>query len=100
MEVAMSLCEDKESEIYAILANSRKEMECQREQCEEVYKYMTPSLAIMQRIHGNSHPEVGSSYNNYGNFVLQELKEGGCERALDYYHKAREIFEKDSPEIH
>lgn len=99
MEVAKSLCEDKESETYAILANSRGEMECQRGHCEEAYKYMTPSLAIMRRIHGGSHPEVGSSYDNYGNIVLQELKEGGCEWALDYYQKAREIFEKNSPEI-
>ncbi|KXG48434.1 Tetratricopeptide-like helical [Penicillium griseofulvum] len=100
MEVAMSLCEDKEGETYALLANSRGEMECQRAHCDEAYKYMTPSLAIMRRIYGDSHPEVGNGFNNYANIIIQDLKEGACEKAIDYYQKALDIFTLNGPEIY
>lgn len=100
MEVAMPLCEDKESELYAILANSRGEMECQRAHCDEAYKYMTPSLAIMRRIHGDLGTEVGNGFNNYANIVFQEMKEGNCERAIDYYNRALHIFEHNGPDVY
>ncbi|KAJ5701177.1 Tetratricopeptide-like helical [Penicillium malachiteum] len=100
MEVAMTLCEDKQGETYAILTNSRGEMECQRAHCDEAYKYMTPSLAIMRRIHGDSHPEVGNGFNNYANIIMQELKEGACEKAIEYYQKAVEIFTLNGPDIY
>jgi tetratricopeptide (TPR) repeat protein len=99
MEVAMPLCDDKDGEIYAILANARGEMECQRAHCEEAYKYMAPSLAIMRRIHGEKHPEVGNGLNNYANIVLQEMKDGSCEKAIELYTKSLEIFKANGQDV-
>ncbi len=100
MDVAMTICEDKESLTYAILANSRGGMETERAHCKEAYKYMTPSLAIVRRVYGDSHPEVGNGFNNYANIVLQELQEGACEKAIEYYFKALEIFQANGPEVY
>lgn len=100
METAMDICDDKDGLIYAILANSRGEMECERAHCDEAYKYMSPSLATFRRIYDDHHPEVGSGYNNFGNIIFQDLREGACEKAIEYYFKALNIFEENGPEVY
>lgn len=100
METAMSNCEEKEGILYAILANSRGEMECERGHCDEAYKYIRPSLEIVRRVFGDDHPEVGSGFNNYGNIIFQDQKENACERAIEYYNKALAIFEANGPEVY
>ncbi|KAJ5826497.1 Tetratricopeptide-like helical [Penicillium robsamsonii] len=54
----------------------------------------------MRQIHGDSHPEVRNGFNNYVNIILQELKEGACEKAIEYYQKALDIFTLNGPEIY
>jgi tetratricopeptide (TPR) repeat protein len=100
MDTAMDICSDKSDVIYAILANSRGEMECERGHCDEAYKYMKPSLEIFRSKFGEEHPEVGSGYNNYANVVLQDLRDGACEEAIAGYHKALKIFEANGPDVY
>lgn len=94
METAMAICTDKNSHIYALLANSRGEMEVERAHCAEAEKYMSASLRIFQHLYGPDHPEVGSGWNNTGNIILQDMREGACEEAIRHYELALTIFEK------
>ncbi|KAJ4253831.1 hypothetical protein NW762_010226 [Fusarium torreyae] len=100
MDTAMEICENKNDVLYAILANSRGAMECERGHCDEAYKYIKPSLEIFRQVHGNSHPEVGNGFNNYANIVLQDLRDGACEEAITLYHKALGIFEANGPGVY
>jgi hypothetical protein len=99
MDVAMDLCEEKDSLIYANLANSLGCSEYERGNVETSRQHIEHSLDIRLKILDKDHVEVGNSYNNYGNLILQELKPGACEEAIKYYYLTQEIFEKQPPEI-
>ena len=94
MQTAMQLCEDKEGLIYANLANSLGQMECERGHIAEAYKYMGASLQIRQRLLPNDHVEIANGFNNYANIVFLELKPGGCEKALEMYQQSIDITMK------
>lgn len=94
MDVAMHLCEDKAGLVYANLANSLGCCEYERGHVETSREHIQRSLDIRLDRLPPDDMEVGNSYNNYANLILQELKPGACEKSIDYYMKAIAIFEK------
>ena len=91
MQTAMELCTDKEGLVYANLANSLGQTECERSHVDEAHKYMGKSLEIRKRLLPADHVEVANGLNNFANIVFQELKPGACERALALYEQSIEI---------
>jgi len=88
MRTALWLCKDKEGLIYANLANSLGEMECERGHIEEAHKYMDKSLEIRRRLLPPDHEEVANGLNNYANIIFQNLDTGDCETALEMFSNA------------
>ena len=99
METALEICEDKNGATYAVLANSLGLTETERAHCNLAHQYMDKSLESFTQILGPNHEEVANGYNNYGNVILQDLKPGACEKAIDYYNKCVAIFETKSYEV-
>ena len=95
MRTAMELCEDKEGLVYANLANSLGQMECERSHVGEAYGYMEKSLKIRRTLLPEDHVEIANTINNYANIVFQELKPGACEKALKLYDECIAICMKD-----
>lgn len=98
MHTAMELCEDRESLVYANLANSLGQMECERSHIEEAHKYMDKSLQIRKALLPKDHVEIANGLNNYANILFQELKPGACEEALRLYDESITISMRD--EVH
>ncbi|TGO07322.1 hypothetical protein BTUL_0292g00080 [Botrytis tulipae] len=99
MKTAMRLCTDKEGLVYANLANTLGEMECERGHLEAAHEYMDKSLEIRRRLLPPNHEEVANGLNNYGNIILQNLDTGDCEKALKYYEECIRI-NMQCPESH
>ena len=94
MRTAMQVCEDKESLVYANLANSLGQMECERSHVAEAHKYMDASLQIRQRLLPSDHVEIANGLNNYANIIFLELAPGACEKALEMYQQCIDITMK------
>lgn len=73
MRTAMALCEDRESLMFANLANSLAATEYERGHIEAAHVYMDKSLEIRQRVLDPNHVEVANSYNNYANIIRLEI---------------------------
>ncbi|KAM5367170.1 hypothetical protein ACJZ2D_010160 [Fusarium nematophilum] len=88
VDTAIALCDDKDGWSYAALAHCRAAIETERAHCAEAYKYMEPSLEMFHRMGGKNHPEMGYATMGYASLILQEMKEGACDLAIDQHHKA------------
>ncbi|KAL8966936.1 MAG: hypothetical protein Q9183_003146 [Haloplaca sp. 2 TL-2023] len=95
MRTALDLSEDKEGLVYANLANSLGQMECERSHVKEAYEYMEKSLHIRKALLPSDHVEVANGLNNYANIIFQELKPMACERALELHEEYIAISMKD-----
>jgi hypothetical protein len=99
MKTAMPLCRDKESLIYANLANSLGSMEVERGHVAESRELMEKSLQIRQNSLPADHVEVANSLNNYANLILLELGPDACKKAMKLYNQCVEINLK-APKSH
>lgn len=93
MDTALTVCEDKDSLIYAHLCNSYGCMESERSHVGVAIPLMLKSLEIRQKLLPADHFELANSYNNYGNTIMQGfLTPDAFQQASDLHQKSMDIF--------
>jgi tetratricopeptide (TPR) repeat protein len=99
MNMAIEVCEDKESIEYAHLCNTAGCCEYERSHVKEAYPFMDESRRIREKLLPWNDPELADTYNNYANLVLQDFKPGALDEALKLYSRALEIDETQPLEV-
>jgi len=90
IDVACSLCSDKESLVYAHLLNTRATTYYERNLLKQSREAIEEALDIRRAKLDPMHPEVAISLANLGNV---EAAEDNLDEALDYYREAAAIRE-------
>lgn len=92
LKLAIDLCEDKTSLLYAHLCNTAGQTECEQGRARNGRPYLETSKAIRERLLPQDDLDLADSYNNYANVIQVEWKDSkALNEAKTLYQRALDI---------
>jgi hypothetical protein len=73
--IALEVCEDKESLLYAELCNTVGQVECERDRAHAARPYLVKSRIIQEQKLSKNPEELSNLYKNYANMLNMEWKD-------------------------